>query len=415
MRTSLSVRGLSTLPLILVVFGAFACTGSPTQPDLIDDATTGTRPRSFDASPSFSPNVLAPEEFAETEFVEQELTEDSEETEEIDGADLEASDLDASDLEASDFDPQSLTASTLTATARAVAVSGVIKDKTTKRVLAGVTVKMTGLQPVTSNSRGLYRINVPPGRRTLKFSKKGYTTKSVTGTFTRATKLDVLLASAAASLSKVSLNDSNVPVGTLVTATVKLTSAAPTGGAKVLLSSTSTGIATVSDSSIVIAAGATSKTFKVNAKAAGTAVIKATYKNASKTANLTVTGAVRTIPPQDDDDDVAVVARFTVKYGADGKCAVIENPNDPPPLIAACTFDASSSTAPDGSKYTWTFPGGNTFPNRSSDTISNVPLTCGSLPNGVLFERTVILTVTAPSGVKDTQPLDVRFKKSGLC
>ena len=406
MRTSLSVRGLSALPLVLIVFGAFACTGSPTQPELIGDAATGSMPRSFDASPSFSPTAISQEEFAETEFVEQELTDESELTD--DAEEVDAADFDANGLDASDFDPQSLTASTLTAAPKGtVAVAGVIKDKITKKVLASVTVKMTGLQPVTSNSRGLYRINVPPGRRTLKFSKKGYTTKSVTATFTKATKLDVLLTSVAASLSKVSLNDSNVPVGTVVTATVKLTSAAPAGGARVLLSSSSTGIATVSASSIVIAAGATSKTFKVNAKAAGTAVIKATYKNASKTANLTVAGSPPP-PPPPPPPPTNPVAKFDY---SPSQCPVIANPSGG--VLATCTFDASDST-PAGVTYKWTFPGGNAF-TRTSATFTNVPLPCGTLPNGI-FDRTVTLTVTTSSGVVSASfPLSVTFTKTGLC
>ena len=109
MRTSLSVRGVLVLPLVVAVFGAFACTGSPTQPDLIADTATGSRPRSFDESSPFSPTQVAQDEFAEPEYAEEltdesELTEDAGDVEEIDAADLGASNLDASD-----FEPHSLT------------------------------------------------------------------------------------------------------------------------------------------------------------------------------------------------------------------------------------------------------------------------------------------------------------------
>jgi hypothetical protein len=387
------------------MFGAFGCAGSPTQPDLLEDAATGARPRTFEPSRSFTPNALS-EEFADTEFVEHDLTDESEATEDTEEIDL--ADFEASNLDANEFHPQSLTASTLTtaATARTVAVSGVVKDKITKRVLAGVSVKSTGRQPVTSNSRGVYRMNVSPGRRTLTFSKKGYTTKSVTGTFTRATKLDVLLASAPASLSKVSLNDSNVPVGTTVIATIKLTSAAPTGGARVFLSSTPAGVATVSASSIVIAAGATSKTFTVNAKTAGSALIKATYKNETKTADLTVKG---------DGDEGGGGDNLEVKftYGPPDQCPIVPNPDEPPPLIANCTFDASASKAPANSTYEWTLPDGSVI--RETDArLVNPPLKCG-LP-AVAFEAKVKLVIITSNGVRhEPFSLTVNFEKNGLC
>ena len=118
--------------MVVAVFGAFACTGSPTQPDLIADTATGSRPRSFDESSPFSPTEVAQDEFAEPEFAEQELTDESELTEDGDVEEIDATDLGASNLDASDFDPQSLTASTPTAAATAgtVALTGVIKDKT---------------------------------------------------------------------------------------------------------------------------------------------------------------------------------------------------------------------------------------------------------------------------------------------
>lgn len=407
MRTSPSVRCLVALPLALFMFGAFGCAESPTQPDLVDDAATGTRPRTFEPSRSFTATALTEEEFADSEFVEQELTDESEATE--DTEEIDVADFEASNLNAKDFDPESLTASTLATakTARTVAVSGVVKDKITKRVLAGVSVKLAGLPRVTSNSRGVYRMDVPPGRRTLTFSKKGYTTKSVTGTFTRATKVDVLLGPAAASLSKVTLDDSDVPVGTIVTATVKLTSAAPTGGARVFLSSTSAGVATVSASSIVIAAGATSKTFMVNAKTAGTTVIKAIYKNASKTANLTVRDG--STPPITTPPTTVPVAKF--EYSPI-QCLVVDNPSGG--VLATCTFDATDSTAPAGSTYNWTFPGSNVF-NRTSAIFTNVPLPCNTLAN-VILPRPVTLTVTAPSGeVSLPFTRNVTFKKEGLC
>ena len=417
MRTSLSVRGVLVLPLVVAVFGAFACTGSPTQPDLIADTATGSRPRSFDESSPFSPAQVAQDEFAEPEYAEEltdesELTEDAGDVEEIDAADLGASNLDASD-----FEPHSLTSSTPTAAATAgkVTLTGVIKDKTTKRAISGVMVKITGLQPVTSNSKGVYRIqNVGKGSRTLKFSKNGYATTSVTRSVTRAMTIDVLMTASGAALSSVSLSDNDVPVGTVVNGTVTLNKAAPSGGAKISLSSTSPATAAVQSSVITVPAGKKTGAFKVNAKAGGTAVIKATY-NGSKTANLKVTGGgqnppppTTTVPPPPPTNTTPVA---TFDYSP-SQCLVVANPAGG--VLATCTFDASDSTAPAGSTYKWTFPGGNVF-NRTSATFTNVPLPCGTLPNGV-FDRTITLTVTTPSGAVSVPfPRSVTFTKTGLC
>lgn len=402
MRTCFSVRGLSAFPLMLAVLTAFACNGSPTQPDSAFDSPSGSAPRSFDAPSSFAqPSQLAEEHDDLSDA--SELT-DAEDVEEIDASDLESSELDASDRDVSSL---AATTPTAAATARKVAVSGVIRDKNTKRALAGVMVKVTGLQPVTSNSRGRYLINVSRGRRTFKFSKKNYTTFSDTETVTGALKLDVLMTPASAALSSITLSDNDVTVGTVVNGTVKLNKAAPSGGAKVLLSSTSPTIAAVVSSSVTIAGGKTTGVFKVNAKASGTTVIKAKYNNASKTANLKVRGGPP--PPPPPTPPTGIVARFEYRPA---QCEVVENPSGNPALLATCTFDASDSSAPAGATYTWTFPGSNVF-TRNSPTLSNFGLTCGSLPNGI-FERTVTLRVSS-GGESDTHSAPVTFTKAGLC
>ena len=202
MRTSLSVRGVLVLPLVVAVFGAFACTGSPTQPDLIADTATGSRPRSFDESSPFSPTQVAEDEFAEPDYAE-EVTDDSELSEDGDVEEIDAADLGASNLDGSAFEPHSLTASTAkaAATAGTVALTGVVKDKRTGKVIAGVKVNVTGVPSATSNSKG-YRINVAKGTRTLKFSKNGYATTSVTKTVTGAMTINVFMTATPARLCR---------------------------------------------------------------------------------------------------------------------------------------------------------------------------------------------------------------------
>ena len=196
-------------------------------------------------------------------------------------------------------------------------------------MIAGVKVKIAGLQPATSNSKG-YRINVPKATRTLKFSKNGYTTISVKRTVTRAMNIDVLMtATSGAALSSVSLSDNDVPVGTVVNGTVTLNNAAPSGGAKISLSSTSPATATVASS--IQSGRQENRHVPSKRQAAGTAVIKATYNNASKTANLKVTGGDTTQPTQTPTPTPIRRPRPRLRSRnsnpAQSQCPVDENPN----------------------------------------------------------------------------------------
>ncbi|HEX5601691.1 MAG TPA: hypothetical protein VFX63_04035, partial [Pyrinomonadaceae bacterium] len=103
----------------------------------------------------------------------------------------------------------------------------------------------------------------------------------------------------AASLSAVSVSPSSVVGGNNSTGTVTLTSAAPSGGAVVSLSSANSSVAAV-PASVTVAAGASSVTFGVTTSAVTTntsVVITATYAGVSRTTTLTVTPAS---PPSTD-------------------------------------------------------------------------------------------------------------------
>jgi hypothetical protein len=115
----------------------------------------------------------------------------------------------------------------------------------------------------------------------------------VFGPFSSTRRFTVQGTSAPASLSAVAVSPSTVVGGNTSTGTVTLTSAAPSGGALVSLSSSNTAVATV-PASVTIAAGATSATFAATTPsvAANTPVtITSAYSGVSRTTTLTVTPA----------------------------------------------------------------------------------------------------------------------------
>ena len=117
----------------------------------------------------------------------------------------------------------------------------------------------------------------------------------VFGPFSSTRRFTPQAAPAAASLSAVSVNPASVTGGGTSQGTVTLTSAAPSGGAIVALSSSNTAVATV-PASVTVAAGATSAGFTANTSAVGAnsnVTLTGTYNGTSRTATLTVTP----IPP----------------------------------------------------------------------------------------------------------------------
>ncbi|HYT24141.1 MAG TPA: hypothetical protein VEW05_28365, partial [Candidatus Polarisedimenticolia bacterium] len=112
------------------------------------------------------------------------------------------------------------------------------------------------------------------------------------GGATRSASLTVTpVAPPAPTLSSLTLDPTSVVGGMQSsTGTVTLSGPAPAGGAQVALSSSNTGAASV-PSSVVIPAGATSVTFRVNTSMVffSTSVkISASYRSNTLTANLTV-------------------------------------------------------------------------------------------------------------------------------
>ena len=113
----------------------------------------------------------------------------------------------------------------------------------------------------------------------------------VFGPFSATGRFTPQAATAAASLSSVSVNPASVVGPTSSTATATLTAAAPTGGAMVTLSSSNPAAASV-PASVTVAAGATSASFTVTTSAVGmntSVTLTGTYNGTSRTATLTVT------------------------------------------------------------------------------------------------------------------------------
>jgi hypothetical protein len=171
------------------------------------------------------------------------------------------------------------------------------------------TVTLTGPAPAGGAVVGLTSSNsdvatppptviVPAGATSAKFT---VTTASVGITFnvtinatygsaTVKSQLTVNPASAVA-LSSLTLNPARVRGGASSTGTVRLTGAAPTGGAVVTLQSSSPGVAAV-PASVTVAAGAVSATFTVHTARVITTrnvTISTKYAGVTKTALLTVT------------------------------------------------------------------------------------------------------------------------------
>jgi hypothetical protein len=122
---------------------------------------------------------------------------------------------------------------------------------------------------------------------------RAFNSAGVAGSFSSTRRFTPRAAPAEASLSALSVSPTSVVGGNTSQGTVTLTSAAPSSGAVVSLSSANTAVATV-PASVTVAGGATSATFTINTTAvsASTSVnLTATYNSLNRSATLTVTSA----------------------------------------------------------------------------------------------------------------------------
>ncbi len=108
---------------------------------------------------------------------------------------------------------------------------------------------------------------------------------------TKTTTVTVNPAAPSASLASLALNPTSVRGGASAVGTVTLTAPAPVNGAVVTLGTSKSSLASV-PSSVVVAAGTTTKSFTVTtfpAKRNATVTLSATYAGVTRTATLTVT------------------------------------------------------------------------------------------------------------------------------
>jgi len=211
-------------------------------------------------------------------------------------------------LSASDFEVVQLGWKPSTAVPPALASIGASPASVVGGGTATGTVALTAAAPSTGATIALSSasasvvvpssVNVPGGATSASF---GITTTAVTTTtatslsatysgVTKTTTFTVNPPAVAPSLAGISVQPSSLAGGAQASATVTLTQAAPAGGVVVTLRSSNTKVATV-PSSIVIPAGATTRTFTVATdpvKRSTSVTISATYAGTTRKATLTV-------------------------------------------------------------------------------------------------------------------------------
>lgn len=170
-----------------------------------------------------------------------------------------------------------------------------------------------------------------------------------------------------AALDALTLSSTSVEGQAEPTGTVRLTAAAPSGGAVVRLESKDTDIVKV-PATVTVPVGATSATFTVDTATVPTTVgveLTATYLTVSRSAMLTVRSP-------------ALEARFSVSSASQGNnaCAITNSSGG-----VDCTLDATQSSG-FIAQYLWTFKVGNNESTFVASTPTFVPPTACSQLNG---------------------------------
>ena len=185
----------------------------------------------------------------------------------------------------------SLTLNPTTVTAGATSTATVVLSGPAPA--GGAVVQLSGMSPVTVPAS----VTVPAGATSATFTVGTTSTSSTTPATiyallntTWGAVLTVTPGASTPTLSAISLNPSSIVGGNTSQGTVTLTSAAPSGGKVVSLSSSDTVVAAV-PSSVTVAAGSASATFSVstNAVTASTPVTVSGTAGATRSATLSVT------------------------------------------------------------------------------------------------------------------------------
>jgi hypothetical protein len=199
----------------------------------------------------------------------------------------------------------------------------------------------------------------------------------------------------APSLAGIALNPASVVGGSTSTGTASLTSAAPSGGAVVTLSSSNPSVATA-PASVTVPAGAFSATFTVSTAtvtASTSLTISGTYGGATRSATLTVTPPPSPPPPAALS---AVSVNPTSVTGGTSSQGTVTLTSAAPTggfavslsssNIAAATVPASVSVAQGATSATFTV--------STSSVTTSTPVTITASAGGVT--RTATVTVTPP-------------------
>ncbi len=193
---------------------------------------------------------------------------------------------------------------------------------------------------------------------------------------------------AAASLSSVSVNPNSVVGGNASTGTATLTTAAPSGGAVVTLSSSIPSAATV-PGSVTIAAGATSGNFTVSTvsvTASTSGSITGTFGGATRSAILTVR------PPDPPPTPTSLGVSPSTVVGGNGSTGTIFLSHGPPPEGLVVSLSSSNTAAATVPASVTIFLSSGTFPISTLAVTTTQTTTITASANGV--SRTAVLTVT---------------------
>lgn len=212
----------------------------------------------------------------------------------------------------------------------------------------------------------------------------------VFGPFSSTRRFTPQSAPAAPTLTSIALSPATVVGGNTSQGTATLTSAAPTGGAVVTLTSSNTAVATV-PASVTIAAGATSATFTVTTVAVGASTsvtITGVYNGTTRTATLTATppaslSAVSVSPASVTGGTSSTgTATLTAAAPSGGAVVLLSSSN-----TAVATVPASVTIAAGATSATFTV--------TTSSVTASTSVTITATYNGV--SRTTTLTVTPPA------------------
>ena len=217
----------------------------------------------------------------------------------------------------------------------------------------------------------------------------------VFGPFSSTQRFTPQAATAAASLSAVSVNPTSVVGPTAATGTATLTAAAPAGGAVVTLSSSNPAVASV-PASVTVAAGTSSASFSVSTSAVGaitSVTLTGTYNGTSRTSTLTVT-PVPAPPPAASLNSLALNPTSVTGGGTSQGSVTLTSAAPSGGAVVSLSSNAAAATVP-ASVTVAAGASSATFTATTTSTAASTAATISAVLAGVT--RTATLTVNPPS------------------